>query len=84
MGGTLAKTGDVFTCLRKHENAEAIHSTIQKFGVGQDLDEAVLAATNQAINNEGLMNLISLSLKCENLPNMDTFTRSDAMCVLYS
>ncbi len=24
-----------------------------------------------------------LSIKCENLPNLDTFTRTDGMCVLF-
>jgi len=49
MGGALSATGDIFTCMRKHENQEAVQSNMQKFGVGQDLDEAVLAATNRSI-----------------------------------
>jgi hypothetical protein len=31
----------------------------------------------------GLMNMIELSLGCSKLPNLDTFTRTDAMVVLY-
>jgi len=53
-------------------------------GVGRDLDDAVLAATNKNIANEGgLVNLVSLSFAGENFPNLDTFTRTDGMCVLF-
>ncbi len=53
--------------------------------MGNDLEDAVLAATNYSVNQEqGLMNLVELSLACENLPNYDTFTRTDAQCVLYT
>lgn len=52
--------------------------------MGRDLDDAVLAATNKNIEsqNGGLVNVVSLSFSCENLPNMDTFTRTDGMAVL--
>ena len=84
MGGSAAKAGDAFACFRAHSNKGAVSTTTQKFGAGRDLDDAVIAATNKSINNDaGLMNIISLSFACENLPNMDTFTRSDAMCVLF-
>lgn len=80
----MSGAGDVFTCFRKHENSEAVSNTMQRFGVGQDIDDAVLAATNKSINQlEGLVNQVNLNLACENLPNLDTFTRTDAMCVLY-
>ena len=47
----LACIGDTFTCMRRHENAQAVQSSSnQKFGVGRDLDDAVLAATNKNIN----------------------------------
>ena len=39
--------GDNFTCLRKHENAEAVQAGSSKMGQGRDLDDAVLAATNR-------------------------------------
>ena len=52
-----------------------------KYGRGGDLDAAVLAATN--IGGQGLAQKLQLSLKCENLPNMDTFSESDPFCVLY-
>ena len=84
MGNSLSGAGDVFTCMRKHENAGAVSSNMQKFGVGQDLDDAVLAATNKSINEDGLVNIVTLSFACENLPNLDTFTRTDCMVVLYA
>ena len=54
-------------------------------GVGRDLDEAVLAAVNPSINSAaaGLVQTISLSFACENLPNLDTFTRTDGMLVFH-
>jgi len=52
-------------------------------GLGRDLDDAVLAATNHNIaQNQGLLNFVALSFSCTNLPNLDTFTRTDGMCVL--
>ena len=79
-----AAIGDTFTCCRKYENVGAVHNQNQKFGIGKDIDEAVLAATNKSINQEGrLVNIVSLSVACENLPNLDTFTRTDAMAILY-
>lgn len=85
MGNSLSGAGDVFTCMRKHENAAAVESQKQKFGVGQDLDDAVLAATNKSINEDGgLVNIVTLSFACENLPNLDTFTRTDCMVILYA
>lgn len=53
-------------------------------GIGRDLDDAVLAATNKSIAQEqGLVTLVSLSFSCANLPNLDTFTRTDGFVVLY-
>ena len=78
-----AAIGDTFTCLRKHQNTGAISQNDQKFGIGRDLDDAVLAATNKSINQAGnLVSILNLSIACENLPNLDTFTRTDAMCIL--
>jgi len=49
------------------------------------LDDAVLAAVNQSINagQSGLVQTISLSFACENLPNLDTFTRTDGLVFFY-
>ena len=78
-----ASVGDTFTCFRKHENAAAVQSGTSKMGMGRDLDDAVLAATNRSIAaNQGLVNFVSLTFSCENLPNLDTFTRTDGMCIL--
>ena len=49
----------------------------------RDLDEAVLTAINKSADQGGLTNTVRLSIKCENLPNYDTFTRSDGMAVLH-
>jgi len=80
-----AAIGDTFTCFRKHENAGAVSSGASKMGMGRDLDDAVLAATNRVMNQgqAGLVNIVSLSFQCNNLPNLDTFTRTDGMVVLF-
>eukprot|EP00347_Sterkiella_histriomuscorum_P017569 403348833 len=75
-----AAIGDTFTCCRKHQNTGAISATNQRFGVGKDLDDAVLAATNRNIDaGNQLVNMLNLTFSCEDLPNLDTFTRTDAM-----
>lgn len=45
----------------------------------------MLAAVNQGIaaNQSGLVSTVTLSFACKELPNMDTFTRTDGMVVLY-
>ena len=72
------------TCFRTHENAGAVQAG-GTAGTGRDLDDAVLGAVNQSIhtNQSGLVNTFALSFACEDLPNLDTFTRSDGMAVLY-
>lgn len=52
-------------------------------GLGQDLDDAVLAATSNQINANQLSQSLRLTFACKNLPNMDTFTRTDGMLVLH-
>ena len=51
--------GDNMTCMRKHENAEAVQSGASRLGTGRDLDDAVLAASNRVIsqNAMGLVNM---------------------------
>ena len=72
------------TCVRKHENQGAVNAGSGQFGQGKDLDDAVLAATNNMINDmDGPKNYVELSVECTNLPNLDTFTRTDAMVLLY-
>ena len=51
-------------------------------GRGGDVDAAVLAATSFA-GGGGLSNKLSLGFKCEELPNLDTFSKSDPFIVMY-
>ena len=51
--------------------------------MGRDLDDAVLAATSNAIHGAGLSQTLRLTFACTNLPNLDTFTRTDGMAVLH-
>ena len=82
MGTTL---GNNMTCLRKHENAEAIQAGSARMGMGRDLDDAVLAAQNRQMNAnaQGLVNMVNLSFAGSNFPNLDTYTYTDGMVVLY-
>lgn len=68
------------SCFRSHQNATAVQSTIP---AGRDIDDAVLAAVNKNMEAQGLVNTVRLSIQCKNLPNLDTFTRTDGMCVLF-
>ena len=84
MGNCPTWIGDNLTCFRKHGNKRAVRSGIGRRGMGRDLDEAVLETTKKSIEkNAGLVNVLSLTFKCEDLPNLDTFTRTDGMVVLY-
>ena len=76
--------GDSLSCMRTHQNQGAVQGG-SGAGIGRDLDDAVLAAVNQSINTaaSGLVQTMSLSFSCENLPNLDTFTRTDGMLVFY-
>ena len=84
MGNAATVVGDTLTCFRQHENSDAVQSGASRLGLGRDLDDAVLAATNKTIANQGgLVNIVSLSFAGEDFPNLDTFTRTDGMVVLY-
>lgn len=74
--------GDTCSCFRDHENQLSVGRGAA-YGTGRDLDDAVLAATNNMINANPLSQTIRLSFACKRLPNMDTFTRTDGMAVLY-
>jgi hypothetical protein len=82
MGQAGTTLGDQMSCFRTHQNARAIQGTLT---TGRDLDDTVLAAVNQNIEaaQSGLINTIRLSFACKELPNLDTFTRTDGMCVLF-
>lgn len=65
-------------------NTQAIQAGVSKHGIGRDINDAVLAATNQRIAQEGqLANFLNLSVACEGLPNLDLMSLTDAMGVLY-
>lgn len=64
----------------QHLDGKAV-SMSTNYGRGGDIDAAVLAATN--FGGVGLAQKLELSLKCEELPNMDTFSESDPFCILY-
>jgi hypothetical protein len=49
MGNCCAIMGDAFKCCRKHSNVRAIMNNGQANALGRDLNDAVLAATNQTI-----------------------------------
>jgi hypothetical protein len=82
MGNAGTTLGDTMTCFRAHQNQQAVQATMSG---GRDLDDAVLAAVNKSIEagQSGLVNTVRLSVACENLPNLDTFTRTDGMAVLF-
>lgn len=84
MGAAATNCGDQFSCFRKHENADAVRTDALNLGLGRDLNEAVLASLNKGLDqNAGIVQMISLSFAGANFPNLDTFTRTDGMCVLY-
>ena len=84
MGNAATALGDNLDCFREHENAGAVSSAATG-NTGRDLDDAVLASLGQTIHADqmGLLNTVTLSFSCQELPNLDTFTRTDGMCVLY-
>jgi RES domain-containing protein len=50
MGNTIATAaGDTLTCFRSHENQDAV-SRGAAIGSGRDIDDAVLAATDNVID----------------------------------
>jgi hypothetical protein len=81
MGNAGTSLGDSMSCFRAHQNEAAVQNGISS---GRDLDDAVLAAVNRQIDAgaSGLVQTVRLSIACKNLPNLDTFTRTDGMAVL--
>lgn len=63
----------------KHLDAKAVGGG--GLGKGSDIDAAVLAATN--FSQGGMVQRLELSMRCENLPNMDTMSQSDPFAVIY-
>lgn len=83
MGNAATAIGDGLSCMRTHQDAGAV-SAGGIANSSRDLDDAVLAAVNQGIEaaQSGLVSTVTLSFACRNLPNLDTFTRTDGMVVL--
>ena len=50
---------------------------------GKDINEAVFAATNKNMEEGRLYQNVILTIACENLPNLDTFSLTDGMAILY-
>ena len=68
-------------CLATHNDTRAVGGK-QVSGTGSDLNSAVLAATNFSPQG-GLVQKLNLSFACEDLPDLDTFSKSDPFCILY-
>jgi hypothetical protein len=73
------KQGGGLSCMATGQDVNAVGGA--KFGIGSDIDAAVLAASNFGAG--GLAQKLSLSFSCENLPNTDTFSLSDPCLVLF-
>jgi hypothetical protein len=59
----------------------SVHSG-ENLGTGSDIEAAVLAAMSFGPDG-ALKTKLSLGFKCEGLPNMDTFSKSDPFVVFY-
>ena len=64
----------------QHSNMNAVKSG-GGIGGGNNIDAAVLAATS--MGQGGLSQKLELSFKCNNLVNMDTFSKSDPFVVFF-
>lgn len=80
--GCTTAIGDALSCFREHQNANSMARGVA-IGSGKDIDDAVLAATQNLINQQGLVQTLRLTFRCKNLPNLDTFTRTDGVVFLY-
>ena len=58
----------------------AVYSGQQQHGITEDLNQAVFMATED--QDGGLSKQVQLSISAKGLPNMDTFSKSDPICVL--
>ncbi len=65
----------------KHLDAAAVTAG-RGLGRGNDINDAVLAATNFGAAG-GLRQQVQLSIACKNLPDMDVMGKSDPLCLFY-
>ena len=68
--------------MNAHLDAQAVTASGPRLGLGKDINDAVLAAT-QFGQRGGLRQQVKLSFSCKDLPNMDVMSRSDPFCILY-
>ena len=52
-------------------------------GMGGNMDEAAMELAETAMQNNQPTQKLSLSFACENLANMDTFSKSDPILFMY-
>ncbi len=78
--GAAVVVGDVRTYCNMRSSIRAIKGTMTS---GKNLDRAVLSAIDRNMEESqvNLSSTVRLSIKCVNLPNIDT-TRSDRMAVI--
>jgi len=67
--------------MSNHNDMNAVGGA--KFGQGGDIDEAVLQLAQNAMNAQQPVQRLNLSFSCENLANMDTFSKSDPILFMY-
>ena len=80
--------GGVFnSCTQtKHYNAQAVGANGISGGTISDIDDAALQAIKNGIgeaSKSALKQIIQLSFSLEDLPNLDTFSKTDAFIILY-
>lgn len=73
--------GHKLSCMNEHQDLKAVGGS--KLGQGGDIDEAVLALAENAMHANQPVQRLSLSFECENLANMDTFSKSDPILFLF-
>ena len=79
--------GGVFnSCTQtKHYNAASVGNTGISGSLNQ-IDDAAMEAIKNGISissKDALKSVIQLSFSCEDLPNLDTFSKTDAFLILY-
>jgi hypothetical protein len=70
----------------KHNNASAVGATGIMGGKLDQIDDAVLESIKNGISlnsKAALKQVVQLSFALENLPNLDTFSKTDAFIILY-
>jgi len=74
--------GQKLTCMSDHQDLKSVGGS--KFGQGGDIDDAVLQLAENAMMAAQPVQKLQLSFECENLKNMDTFSKSDPILFMYT